>query len=82
MGLHFTVTAEAGKAAWRIGENTSTVILKKLRTTASIARRMIMKIVRDRMSPRYFFDKKYKISLLILEDWKEGQAHFPGDGDN
>ena len=31
--LHLTITAEAGKAAWRIGENSRTVISKKLRTT-------------------------------------------------
>ena len=43
--LHLTVTAEAGKATWRIGKNTSTVISKKLRTTDSIARRPIMKMV-------------------------------------
>ena len=41
-----------------------------------------MKMVRDRMSPRYLFDKKYKVSLSTMEDWKVGRAHLPGDGDN
>ena len=36
--LYLTITANAGKAAWRIGENSSTVISKKLRTTDNIAR--------------------------------------------
>ena len=54
--LHHTVTAKAGKAAWRIGENTSTVISKKLRTTANIAKRPIMKMANDRTSLRYLFD--------------------------
>ena len=72
--LHLTIKAEAGKAAWRIGENSSTVISKKLRTTANIAKRPIKKMVRDRTSPRYLFDKKYKGSLSTLEDWKLGQV--------
>ena len=41
-----------------------------------------MKMMRDRTSPRYLFDKKYKVSLLTTEDWKVGRAHLPGDGDN
>ena len=44
--LHLTVTVEAAKAIWRIGENTGTVISNRLRTTASIARRLIMQMVR------------------------------------
>ena len=80
--LHLTITAEAGKAAWRIGENSNTVISKKLRNTANIATRPIMKMVWDRTSPRYLFDKNYKVSLLTKEDWEVGCAHLPGDGDN
>ena len=66
--LHLTITAEAGKAAWRIGANSNTVISKKLRTTASITKRPVMKMVRGRTSPRYLFDKKYKVSLSTMED--------------
>ena len=33
--LHLTITAEASKAAWRIGENPNTVISKKLKTTVN-----------------------------------------------
>ena len=80
--LHLTITAEASKVAWRIGENSSTVISKKLRATVDIAKRPVMKMVRDRTSPRYLFDKKYKVSLSTMEDWKTGRAHLPGDGDN
>ena len=36
----------------------------------------------DRTSPRYLFDKRYKISLSTVEDWRVGRAHLPGDGDN
>ena len=50
--LHLTITAEASKAAWRIDENSFIVISKKLRTTVNIAKRPIMKMVRDRTSPR------------------------------
>ena len=39
-------------------------------------------MVRDRTSPLYLFDKKYKVSLSILKDWKVGRAHLPGDRDN
>ena len=77
--LHLTITAEAGKAAWRIGENSSTVISKKLRTTVNIAKKPIMKMVRDRTSSRYLVDKTYKVSLSTMEDWKVGRAHLPGD---
>ena len=80
--LHLTIAAEASKAAWRIGENSSTVISKKLRATGDIAKRPVMKMMRDRMSPRYHFDKKYKVSLSTMEDWKAGRAHLPGDEDN
>ena len=80
--LHLTITVEAGKAAWRIGENSSTVISKKLRTTVNIAKRPIKKMVRDRTPPRYLFDKKYKVSLSTMKDWKVGHAHLPGDGEN
>ena len=41
-----------------------------------------MEMVRDRTSPRYLFDEKYKVSLSTIEDWKVGRAHLPGDGDN
>ena len=41
-----------------------------------------MKMVRDRTDPRYLFDKKYKVSLVTLDDWKVGRAHLPGDGEN
>ena len=41
-----------------------------------------MKMVRDRTSPRYLFDKKYKVSLSTIEDWKVSRAHLPDDGDN
>ena len=41
-----------------------------------------MKMVRDRTSPQYLFNKKYKVSLSTIEDWKMGRAHLPGDGDN
>ena len=41
-----------------------------------------MKMVKDRTSPRYLSDKKYKVSLSNMEDWKVGRAHLPGDGDN
>ena len=41
-----------------------------------------MKIVRDRTFPQYLFDKKYKVTLSTMEDWKVGRAHLPGDGDN
>ena len=78
--LHLHTTVEAGKAAQRICGNTSTVISKKLRTTATIARRPIMKMVRDRTSARYFFDKKYKVSLSTMEDWKKVRAHLTGNG--
>ena len=80
--LHPTITAEAGKAAWRIGENSSTMNSKKLRTIVNIAKRPIMKIVRDRASRRNLFAKKYKVSLATMEDWKVGRAHLPGDGNN
>ena len=60
----------------------STVISKKMRTTDSIAKRLIKKMARDRMSPRYLFDKKYKVSLSLMEEWKEGRAHLSGDGDH
>ena len=80
--LHITITAEASKAAWRIGENPNTVISKKLRTTVNIAKRPIMKMVRDMTSMRYLFDKRYKVSLSTMEDWRMGRAHLPGDGDN
>ena len=66
--LHLTITAEAGKAAWRICEKSNTVISKKQRTTSNIAMRPIMKMVRDRTSPRYLFDKKYKVSLSTIKD--------------
>ena len=33
-------------------------------------------------SLQYHFDRKYKISLPTMEDWKVGCAHFLGDGDN
>ena len=56
--LHLTIAAEASKAAWRIGENSSTVISKKLRATVDIAKRPVMKMMRDRTSLRYLFDKK------------------------
>ena len=55
--LHLTITAEAVKVVWRNDENSSTVISKKLRTTVNIAKRPIMKMVRDRTLPRYLFDK-------------------------
>ena len=61
--LHLTVTAEAGKVAWRIGGNTSTVMSKMLRSSASIVRKPIMKMARDRTSPRYLFDKKIQGKL-------------------
>ena len=80
--LHLTITAKVGKANWRIGENSQTVISKKQRTTGNIAKRPIMKMVSDRTSPRYLFDKKYKVSLSTMEDWKVDRAHLPGDGDN
>ena len=80
--LHLTITAEAGKAAWRIGENSSTLLLKKLRTTANIAERAIMEMVKDRTSPRYLSDKKYKVGLSTMKDWKVDHAHLLGDGDN
>ena len=80
--LHLTITAEASKAVWRICENPNTVISKKLRTTVNIAKRPILKMVRDRTSPRYLFDKRYKISLSTMKDWRVGRAHLPGDGDN
>ena len=80
--LHLTITAEAGKAVLRIGENFNTLISKKLRTTANIAKRPIMRMVRGRTSPRYLFDKKYKVSLSTIEDWKVSRAHLLGDGDN
>ena len=80
--LHLTITAEAGKAVRRIGESSNIVISKKLKTTVNIAKRPIMKMVRDRTSPRYLFDKKYKVSLSTMEDWKAGRAHLPGDRDN
>ena len=80
--LHLTVAAEASKAAWRIGENSSTVISKKLRATVDIAKRPVMKMMRDRTSPRYLFDNKYKVSFSTIEDWKAGRTHLPGDGDN
>ena len=80
--LHLTITAEASKAAWKIGVNPNTVISKNLKTTVNIAKRPIMKMVRDRTSPRYLFDKKYKVSLSTMEDWRVGRAHLPGDGDN
>ena len=54
---------------------------RKLKTSINIAKRPIMKIVRDRTSPWYFFDKKYKVSLSTMEDWKVGRAHLAGDGD-
>ena len=41
-----------------------------------------MKMVRDRPSSRYLFDKKYKVSLSTMEDWKVSRAHLPSDGDN
>ena len=41
-----------------------------------------MKMVTDRTSPRYRFDKKYEISLSTMEDWEEGRANLPDDGDN
>ena len=41
-----------------------------------------MKMVRDRTSPRYLSDKKYKVSLSTMGDWKVGRAHLPGDGVN
>ena len=47
-----------------------------------IAKITIMKMMRDRTSPRYLFDKKYKVSLSTMEDWKVGRTHLPGDGDN
>ena len=56
--LHLTVAAEASKAAWRIGENCSTVISMKLRAKVDITKRAFMKMMRDRTSPRYLFDKK------------------------
>ena len=80
--LHPIITAEADKEPWKMGENTSTVISKELRTTVNIAKRPIMKMVSNRTSPRYLFDKKYKVSLSTMEDWKVGRAHLPGDGDN
>ena len=67
--LHLTITAEAGKTAWRIGDNSNTVIWKKLRTTINIAKRPVMKMVGNRTSPRYIFDKKYKVSF---QPWKTG----------
>ena len=85
MGLepqHLTITAEVSKAAWRIGENPNIVNSKKLRTTVNIAKRPIMKMVRDRTSPRYLFDKRYKVSLSTIEDWRVGHEHLPGNGDN
>ena len=80
--LHLTITAKGVKAAWKTGANTNTVISRKLRITVNIAKRPIMKIMRDRTSPRYLFYKKYKVSLSTLEDWKVDRAHLPGDGDN
>ena len=50
--LHLTIIAESSKAAWRIGENSSTLISKKLRATVDIAKRPVMKMMRDRTSPR------------------------------
>ena len=38
--------------------------------------------MRDRTSPRYLFDKKYKVCLSTVEDWKVGRAHPPADRDN
>ena len=56
--LHLTITAEAGKAAWRIGENTSTVISRKLKTTIVIGKRPIMKMVRAKKSMWHLFEKR------------------------
>ena len=58
------------------------MISKKLRTTVNITKRPIMIMVRDRTSPRYLFDKRYKVSLSNMKDWRVGRAHLPGDGDN
>ena len=80
--LPLTIQDEASKTAWRIGENSTTVISKKLRATFDIAKRPVMKMMRDRTSPRYLFDKKYKVSLSTMEDWMAVRAHLPGDGDN
>ena len=33
-----------------------------------------MKMMGDRTSSRYLFDKKYKASLLTMEHWREGHA--------
>ena len=38
-----------------------------------------MKMVRDRTSPQYPFDKKHKVSLSTMEDWKVGHKHLLGD---
>ena len=44
------------------------MISKKLRITVNIAKRPIIKMVRDRTSPRYLFEKRYKVSLTTMED--------------
>ena len=70
--------AEVGKAVWRIDENTSTVISNKLGTTTNIARSSILKMVRDRTSPRHLFEKMYKVSLSTTEDGSKNRKGVCG----
>ena len=80
--LQLTIKAVTAKAAWRISMGTNGRISRKLRIPTHIASRPILNIVKDKTSTRYLFDKKYGISLFKREEWTNGEAYLPSDGDN
>ena len=77
-----TFGALGALTAWRISMGTNGRIPTKLRIPTDIASRPILNMVWDKTATRYLFVKKYRISLSTREEWTNGEAYLPSDGDN